>query len=228
MSRAIYDKAIFHREQQMDRKVYDRARNVLPVEPEPGPTPPPPVETHYQISGVSITSAGSGYMENEQLNVPTPDGKTITTGVLSVEQITQPDYYYIDNISISDGGADYAAGDRITIFAGADEDPSYEDAVYEIISVDEETGAVLAVEALTTGKFPEDISGEVEFEATGEGGGLVLSADFRPNIPEDGVASVIIENAGEFTEDLSGTYNIPGEASTETASFSITMEAISE
>ena len=42
MSRAIYDKAIYHREQQMDRKVYDRARNVLPVEPPVPPVPPVP------------------------------------------------------------------------------------------------------------------------------------------------------------------------------------------
>ena len=60
MTRAIYDKAIFHRLQQMDRKVYQRARNVLPVTPEP-------VGTLYKLTSVSIVNGGTGFTSDGSL-----------------------------------------------------------------------------------------------------------------------------------------------------------------
>lgn len=62
MSRAIYDKAIYHRTQQMDRKVYQRERNVLPVTPEP-------TEPTYRIASVVVKTAGTGYADSFDMTV---------------------------------------------------------------------------------------------------------------------------------------------------------------
>jgi len=68
VTRSIYNKAIFHREQQMDRKVYDRARNVLPVTPEPGPGPEPePTGDTYRLKSVSVVNGGSGFHQNDEI-----------------------------------------------------------------------------------------------------------------------------------------------------------------
>ena len=51
MPRKIYEKAIYSRESQMTRKVYERANNVLPVY-EP---------STYKIKTVTVKTAGTGY-----------------------------------------------------------------------------------------------------------------------------------------------------------------------
>ena len=71
VTRAIYNKAIFHREKQMDRKVYDRARNVLPVNPEPTP-----VEDKYAITSATATGTMSGYETNETITILGAEGDT--------------------------------------------------------------------------------------------------------------------------------------------------------
>ena len=68
MSRAIYDKAIFHRDQQMDRKVYDRVRNVLPIsgggDDDHGSIEP---SNHdwYILDSIELVDRGSGFEVGE-------------------------------------------------------------------------------------------------------------------------------------------------------------------
>ena len=105
MSRAIYNKAIFHREQQMDRKVYQRARNVLPVTPEPTPT-----EKTYRIASVVIKTAGTGYVDSFDMTVAgTTDAVialTASEGVLATATITTAGVFDTDisgDLAVSGG-----------------------------------------------------------------------------------------------------------------------------
>lgn len=75
-TRKIYEKAIYSREKQMDRKVYQRANNVLPTtEPEPEPT-----AKTYKLKTVVIKTAGEDYPNTLNLTV---DGTT--DGVIALE-----------------------------------------------------------------------------------------------------------------------------------------------
>ena len=80
VTRSIYNKAIFHREQQMDRKVYDRARNVLPVDPEPTP-----VEDKYAVTSATATGTMSGYETNETITILGAEGDTAAVLTITAE-----------------------------------------------------------------------------------------------------------------------------------------------
>lgn len=80
VTRAIYNKAIYHREQQMDRKVYQRARNVLPVTPEPTP-----VEPKYQVVSATATGTMSGYETNETITILGAEGDTAAVLTITAE-----------------------------------------------------------------------------------------------------------------------------------------------
>ena len=69
MTRAIYDKAIFHRLQQMDRKVYNRARNVLPTSGD-DPVDPGDETKYFQIASISLLTPGSGYTDTADQDPP--------------------------------------------------------------------------------------------------------------------------------------------------------------
>lgn len=80
VTRAIYDKAIFHREQQMDRKVYDRARNVLPVTPEPTPT-----EDKYKVASATASGTMTGYVTAETITILGDTGDTAAVLTITAE-----------------------------------------------------------------------------------------------------------------------------------------------
>lgn len=80
VTRAIYNKAIYHREQQMDRKVYQRARNVLPVEPEPTPT-----EKKYKVASASATGTMAGYETDETITILGAEGDTAAVLTITAE-----------------------------------------------------------------------------------------------------------------------------------------------
>ena len=69
MTRAIYNKAIFHRLQQMDRKVYNRARNVLPTSGD-DPVDPGDETKYFKIASISLLTPGSGYTDTADQNPP--------------------------------------------------------------------------------------------------------------------------------------------------------------
>ena len=60
MTRAIYDKAIYKRKQQMDRAVYKRARNVLPTG---GGSIEPSNQDWYVLKSVQVIDGGAGFQQ---------------------------------------------------------------------------------------------------------------------------------------------------------------------
>lgn len=110
MPRKIYEKAIYSRPQQMDRKVYQRANNVLPV------TEP----TKYQLSAVEVKSAGENYTESFTYIVSgETDGEiavTVSEGALTAASITTAGVFTSDisgDIEIT--GGEGGTGGVITI-----------------------------------------------------------------------------------------------------------------
>ena len=77
MTRAIYNKAIFHRAQQMDRKVYQRARNVLPVDPEP--------TVKYEVASATASGTMSGYLSDETITILGAEGDTAAVLTITAE-----------------------------------------------------------------------------------------------------------------------------------------------
>lgn len=202
MSRAIYDKAIYHREQQMDRKVYDRARNVLPVEPVP------PVEEYWTVTSMNILQPGvdfqegeTFYLEGEREAASVVDGdraRGIITGVGSGST------WYIESVSAEVSGSGYQVGEQFTILTDLDEGGV--NAVLEVAAVDD-NGGILSFDILDPGIFATDVSGEVTtYEYTGSGTGVSLHVYCAQ--PSGVITSVSIDNPGTYTSDISGAYNI--------------------
>ena len=69
MARAIYEKAIYKREKQMDRAVYkNHKRNVIPTD---GDEPVPPVKvTKYKVISAQASGTMMGYASEEQIIIP--------------------------------------------------------------------------------------------------------------------------------------------------------------
>lgn len=82
MTRKIYENAIYTRAKQMDRKVYQRANNVLPVT-EPA---------KYKITSVEVKTAGTGYDDSFNLTIEGETNAVIaltaSEGALSAGTIT--------------------------------------------------------------------------------------------------------------------------------------------
>lgn len=96
MARKIYDREIYHRENQIGRKVYQRTNNVLPTEPIP-----PVVEDTYQITAAVVTTEGTGYEDSLTYTIPsdkTPGVLTITAaeGKITEVAITTPGVFAND------------------------------------------------------------------------------------------------------------------------------------
>lgn len=70
MTRAIYEKAIYSREKQMDRAVYkNHKRNVIPVTPEPS-------EEKYEVVSATASGEMTGYVSDETLTLTGAEGDT--------------------------------------------------------------------------------------------------------------------------------------------------------
>lgn len=99
MARKLYDREIYHRENQIGRKVYQRTNNVLPTEPIP---PVPPVtEDTYQITAAVVKAEGTGYQDSFTNNIAsdkTPGVLTITAseGKITAVAITTPGIFAND------------------------------------------------------------------------------------------------------------------------------------
>lgn len=90
MTRKLYDREIYHRENQIGRKVYQRTNNVLPTEPIP-----PVVEDTYKITAAVVKAEGTGYGDSLTYTIPsdkTPGVLTITAaeGKITEVVITTP------------------------------------------------------------------------------------------------------------------------------------------
>lgn len=113
MARKLYERAIYHRENQIDRKVYQRTNNVLPTEPIP-----PVVEDTYQITAAVVKAEGTGYKDSFTYSIPsdkTPGVLTVTAaeGKITGVAITTPgvfannetgDFDIIDEEGTGEGG----------------------------------------------------------------------------------------------------------------------------
>lgn len=111
MARKIYEKAIYHREQQTTRKVYQRKNNVLPTEI---------VGKGYTLTGVEVASAGEGYANSFEVIV---DGGlsnaviavTAEAGKIVSAKITEAGSYVSDlsgEVEVVDGNGN---GGKLTL-----------------------------------------------------------------------------------------------------------------
>lgn len=117
MARKIYEKAIYYREQQTTRKVYQRVNNVLPT--EIGENEELPVD-EYTLTGVEVASAGEGYSDSFEVVV---DGG-LTNAVIAVTaeegkivsaEITEGGLYAADlggEVEVEDGNGN---GGKLTL-----------------------------------------------------------------------------------------------------------------
>ena len=96
MTRKLYDREIYHRENQIGRKVYQRTNNVLPTEPIP-----PVVEDTYKITAAVVKAEGTGYTDSFTYTIAsdkTPGVLTITAaeGKITEVAITTPGVFAND------------------------------------------------------------------------------------------------------------------------------------
>ena len=96
MTRKLYDREIYHRENQIGRKVYQRTNNVLPTEPIP-----PVAEDTYKITAAVVKAEGTGYEDSLTYTIPsdkTPGVLTITAaeGKITEVAITTPGVFAND------------------------------------------------------------------------------------------------------------------------------------
>ena len=120
MARAIYQKAIYHRTKQMDRAVYRRANNVLPI-----------TEGSYGVSNVALGNGGTGYHIDDVLTITGNEGDTeATITVTNVSATT----YTLDTVTITDGGAGYAVDDTFDVDGDDEGDTSGLITVKEVYS----------------------------------------------------------------------------------------------
>lgn len=101
MTRAIYQKAIYHRRKQNDRAVYRRANNVLPI-----------TEASYGVSNVVLGNGGTGYHIEDELTITGNEGDTEATITVTNVSNTR---YTLDSVTITDGGAGYAVNDTFDV-----------------------------------------------------------------------------------------------------------------
>lgn len=201
MPRAIYQKAIYQRQNQLTRKVYQRARNVIPVE-----------SGKYIVSAVSLVAGGKGYVVNDALEIAGEEGDT--AAVITVKTVT-PTKYEVTSATAGGTTVDYVDGETITIL-GAEGDTA---AVLTISATD---GAITALTVTTPGEYAEDITGEVStYEYTGSGTGLELSVVAAATASSGSVLTYEFTE-GEYATNLSGTKTISSATGTG-AQFGVTM-----
>ena len=79
MPRAIYEKAIYQREKQMDRAVYkNHKRNVIPVTPEPS-------EEKYEVVSATASGEMTDYVSDETLTLIGAEGDTAAVLKITAE-----------------------------------------------------------------------------------------------------------------------------------------------
>ncbi len=202
MPRAIYQKAIYRRPNQLTRAVYKRKNNVIPVE---GST--------YTISSVALSSGGQGYAVNDELIVVSgvEDGVPATITVKSVT----PTVYQVTTATAGGTMADYVSGETITILGAEGDTPA-------VLTITAEAGVITSLEVTEAGSYAEDISGEIStytYEGSGTGLELTVTADITDN--SGSIESFDYTN-GSYTSDLSGVFTLASDTGTG-ASFNIAM-----
>ena len=203
MTRAIYQKKIYQRPNQLDRKVYQRANNVIPV-----------YSGKYVVSTVTLTEAGKDYLENDELTITGSEGDT--AAVITVKTVN-PTKYQIASATASGTMSGYETGETITIL-GAEGDTA------AVLTITAESGAITALTVTTAGEYSEDPTGEVStYTYEGSGTGLELAVVGEETATSGGVATFEF-TAGEYATNLSGSKTLASTTGTG-ATFNVVMTA---
>ena len=195
MTRAIYEKAIFHREQQMDRKVYDRARNVLPTDVEQGG------------QGGEGGEGGEGG-NNTQPDVQEDVSNYQTTITLNPATYTQEHHlsdvygYGVSQVSITYGGQGYLPNHTYNLTLTCDTDEDYYHDYESLATVKASTnanGVIVSLSDLTPG-----IDG-YRYGAEGETLQKTYTVQFysgygEPVFDEPAVLSLTLDDFSEFMD----------------------------
>lgn len=113
MPRSVYERAVYNRENQLFRKVYDRSRNVIPTNP-----------LKYKVKSASVAGTMEGYVSDETITILGAEGDTsavlkITAaeGVITALEVVNPGLY-AENIAGSVSTYEYSGsgtGAEITV-----------------------------------------------------------------------------------------------------------------
>lgn len=200
MSRKIYEKAIYGRDKQMQRKVYQRTNNVLPTD-----------AGDYEITSFAVVDGGSLFRTGKVLSLPIAN-RTTTAGTITVSTIDEDGailtgalttagtytrdmsgteielnkgingkisvvsslIYGIDSATIHVAGTGYTAGDVLTVNV---EGKTITAGTITVSTVDE-TGVITAITVTTAGEYTSDISGNILVTGgTGEDASIAIVAE---------------------------------------------------
>lgn len=183
MPRAIYQKAIYKRKKQMDRAVYRRANNVLPI-----------TEASYGVSNVVLGNSGTGYHIDDVLTIT--GGEEDTAATITVTNVT-PTTYTLESVTITDGGAGYAVNDTFDVDGDDETDTS---------------GLVTVTEVYTSTTYiPNSDPSSVTITSAGSGfeagfyyayNSLDELVQFNIEVDQDGKVTSISPSGGATTTDL--------------------------
>lgn len=155
MPRAIYQKAIYRRPNQLTRNVYKRANNVIPVD-----------SGKYIVSSVTLTNGGQDYVVDDELTITGTEGDT--PAVITVKSVTAPKYT-VDTATAAGTMSGYISDETITIL-GAEGDTA------AVLTITADDGVITALTVTNAGEYASNIEGEITtYEYTGAGEGLELS-----------------------------------------------------
>lgn len=200
MPRAIYQKAIYRRPNQLTRKVYQRKNNVIPVD-----------SGKYIVSAVSLTAAGKDYKANDELTITGAEGDT--AAVITVKTVSAPKYS-VATATASGTMTGYESGETITIL-GAEGDTA------AVLTITAEAGSITELTVTTPGEYATDIAGDITtYEYTGLGTGLELSVTTTES--DSGAILTFEFTEGLYASNLSGSKTLASTTGTG-ATFNVTM-----
>lgn len=187
MPRAIYQKKIYQRANQLDRKVYQRKNNVIPV-----------YSGKFVVSTVTLTAAGKDYQVDDELTIT--GGESDTASVITVKTVN-PTTYQIASATASGTMSGYETDETITIL-GAEGDTA------AVLTITAEAGAITALTVTTAGEYAEDPTGEITtYTYEGSGTGLELTVVGEETSTSGGIDTFEF-TAGEYATNLSGSKSL--------------------
>lgn len=199
-TRKIYERAIYGRNSQMQRKVYQRNNNVLPVD-----------AGDYKLKTITLVEGGQDFSASDIVSVVFAN-QTTTAGTLSIDSVdangsatavsiatngeykrnlggnvtinkgingilavTSMESYEIDTLTLQTAGSGYAVDDEIELVVG--EGQQLSSTKLKVATIDAD-GGILTTTTEQSGIYLADVSGTLEVTGgTGTGAEFTIAVD---------------------------------------------------
>lgn len=200
MPRAIYQKAIYRRPNQLTRHVYQRKNNVIPVD-----------SGKYIVSAVALTAGGKDYQANDELTITGSEGDTAS--VITVKTVSAPKYT-VATATASGTMTGYETDETITILGESGDTAA-------VLTITASDGAITELTVTNPGEYASNIEGSITtYEYTGSGEGLELSVTTSET--DSGAVLTFEFTEGEYASNLSGSKTLTSTTGSG-ATFDVTM-----